>query len=204
MTDAWKEVAGQFAQMGLPLLGRLLGGAIPVIGALGGASFGEMAGKLVAQAVAAALGVKATPEAISAAVKDGDTAEVVAKMRAIEAEAVAKWPELAKIEQSNSVAEVEVAKINAQASAEMRKEVVTNGFWSSLYRPVLMYAATANLIVFGALFFWGLVANAPLWQRLVDGYLIVSWWLGISGVILGWHFTTRGQERRAALTEAPK
>jgi hypothetical protein len=199
----WTSVASQLAQLGLPILGRVLGGSIPVIGPLLGAGGGEAVGRLVAGAISKALGVPPTPEAISNAIESGDTTEVVAKLKAIEAEAVVRWPALAQIEQSQNTAEVEVAKINAESSARVATEIATNGFWLSLYRSILLYAATFGLIFFGVLFFWALTVSDEMWTKLVSGIDMVKWWVGGMVTLLGFHFYTRGKEREAAITMAP-
>ena len=186
----WSSLAGKLAQMGLPMLGRALGG--PLGGTIGG---------LVGNVIAKALGVEATPEAVSDAIEQGETTQVVATLRAVEAEAAVRWPALADIEGHERTAEVEVAKINAQASADIRRDVAENGKWASGYRPLLMYACTFNLIWFGGLFFYSLMIDAVIWNRMVEGYIVVSWWIGGMATILGFHFFTRGQERKAAVQQ---
>lgn len=203
MASEWKEVAAQLAQLGLPILGRALGGQIPIIGGLFGKEAGGMIGSTIASAIAMALGVDATPGAISEAIEGGNTTEVVARLQTIEAEAAARWPALAEIAKVETSGEIEVAKINAESSARVAGEIATNGFWLSLYRSILMYAATFNLIVFGVVFFWALLIDQAMWQRLVDGRDLIAWWIGGNVSILGFHFYTRGKEREAAVTRTP-
>lgn len=206
MANPWVELAGKLTQLGLPLLGRAVGSAF--LGAPGGA-IGEGAGNVLSAALAAALGLpvtKATPEAISDAIDNNETTRVVANLKALETEVAARWPALAQIEGAERTSEVEIAKINAEANATMREadireHVATNGFWQSLYRPIMMWGAAGNLLAFGGVFFWALLADPPLWQRLVDGYVVATWWIGTSGTVLGLHFFTRGMERKAAVQQ---
>src|SRR5215211_3833299 len=125
----WQSVAAQLAQLGLPILGRVLGGQVPIVGAIFGASGGEHVGKLIANAIALALGVEPTPEAVSRAIDQGKTTEVVAKLQAIEGEAVARWPALAEIDKSADLAQVEIAKINAESSAKIAEQIGNNDYW---------------------------------------------------------------------------
>lgn len=198
----WQAVAAQLAQLGLPILGRLLGGMVPMVGGfLGGeGGLGEQAGGLVARAIATALGVEPTPEAIGRAIEQKPTSEVVTKLQAIEAEAAAKWPALAEIAKVETEGETEVAKINAEANARAVVEIASNGFWLSLYRSILMYAATAQLAAFGIVFFYALLLDQSLWSRVTSGMDLIKWWLGANASVLGVHFYTRGKEREAAAT----
>lgn len=200
MATAWKEVAAQLAQLGLPVLGRALGGQIPIIGGVFGGQVGETIGNTIASAIAMALGVDPTPEAVSGAIERGETTEVMARLQAIEAEATAKWPALAEIAKSETAGEIEVARINAQASAQAVTEIASNGFWLSLYRSILMYAATFNLIIFGGVFWYSIAIDRTLLQTLSANIDIVKWWLGGNVSLLGFHFYTRGKEREAAVT----
>lgn len=68
----WSSVGGLVAQAA-PTIGSLLGGLIPFPG---GAILGEMAGKVLAEA----LGVPPTPQAVSNAIQTGDPAVIQAKL----------------------------------------------------------------------------------------------------------------------------
>ncbi len=68
----WGSVSGLVAQAA-PTIGGLLGGLIPFPG---GAILGEMAGKVLAEA----LGVPPTPQAVAAAIQTGDPAVIQAKL----------------------------------------------------------------------------------------------------------------------------
>lgn len=70
----WSNLAGQFAQIGLPALGTLFGGPL-----------GGTIGTIVGKAVAGALGVAPTPEAVSTAIAN-DPSVASTKLAEIEAE----------------------------------------------------------------------------------------------------------------------
>lgn len=202
----WQSVAGQLAQLGFPMLGRVLGGSIPVVGGMfgGEGGLGEQAGRVVANAISKALGVPPTPEAISAAIENGNTTEVVARLQGIQAEAVARWPALADMAEADASAQVELIKASSAAyETRIRADVATNGFWLSLYRPILNYAATINLILIGIGITWAVYVGGTLMTNLVAAQNLVMAWVGVLGAIVGVHWYTRGKEREAALTTAP-
>lgn len=200
MNEEWKSVAAQLSQLGLPILGRLLGGHIPIIGPLLGTSGGEMAGRIAASAIAKALGVEPTPEAVKSAIDNGETTEIVSTLRAIEGEAAVRWPALAQIEGHERTAEVEIAKINAETSAGIRKDMATNDPKASFYRTILMWVATANLAFIFGMFKYAYLFSPELFKLFVDGQVLLGIDVGISMTALGWHFTTRSAERKAAIT----
>lgn len=114
----WKAVAGLAAPFA-PTIGKILGGLIPVPG---GALLGEWAGN----ALARALGVPATPEAVGGAIQGMPAAEVEAKLAAVENEASAKWEAWARVE------EAQAADRTAQSQAineTMRQEIAAGVSW---------------------------------------------------------------------------
>jgi len=187
----WKSLAGKFAQMGLPILGSALGGPL-------GGTIGGFVGKIIAEA----LGVEATPEAVNNAIENGETSVVLATLKAVEAEAAERWPALAQIEGHERRAETAIAQTNAVASLKMAEtagKMAENHPILTFYRTLLMYFSTFNLIGFGVFFFYALIIDDTMWQKMVDGYLIVAWWIGANGSVLGVHFVTRSSERKAAV-----
>lgn len=204
MDGSWQEVAAKLAGLGLPVLGKLVGGNIPVVGPvinmLGG---GEAVGRIIAQGIALALGVKPTPEAVSEAIDNGNTTEVVAKLKAVEAEAAARWPAVAEINKSADSADVEIAKINAEASARIATDLAGNSPTQSLYRPILLWGASLNLIVTFIVFNWAMISdvffNGNLLSKLQGSEAVLVISISLATLILGWHFSTRASERKAAV-----
>lgn len=115
----WKAVA-QIAAPFAPTLGKILGGFIPFPG---GAILGEWAGN----AIATALGVPATPEAVGGAIQTMPADELNARLAAVESEAKARYDMMAR------VAEAEARDRTAQSQAineTQRAEIATGvSFW---------------------------------------------------------------------------
>lgn len=106
-------LAAKLAAAGAPTLGRLVGEALPI-------PFGGMIGELAGKAIASALGVEETPEAVSAAVNSTSTEDLQPRLAAAESEAAAKWAALAE------TAKADAADRTAQSSAineTMRTEI---------------------------------------------------------------------------------
>lgn len=206
-STGWRELSVKLAELGFPLIGKALIGLVPGVGGIissfGG---GELAGRLAANVLAKVLGVEPTPEAITEAIEGGDTTEVVEKLRTVEGEAKARWGAVEGITVSDNTAEVAVAKINAESSARISEDMAKNDKWLSMYRPILMYASTANLMVIFGVIKYALVAvlfgdQQPIAALATDGvWQLLTLDTGIAGTILGWHFFTRGQERKAAVS----
>lgn len=113
----WKAVASLAAPFA-PTVGKILGGFIPFPG---GALLGEWAGN----ALASALGVPATPEAVGGAIQ-ADPAGAAAKLQAVENEAAARWDAMARIAE----AEAEDRTAQSQAINEtIRTEIATGMSW---------------------------------------------------------------------------
>lgn len=114
----WKDIARLVVPFA-PTLGKILGGLIPFPG---GAILGEWAGK----ALADALGVPATPEAVGNAVQGSSEGELTARLQAVEQEAAARWDAMARIAE----AEAEDRTAQSQAINEtMRSEIAAGVKW---------------------------------------------------------------------------
>ena len=114
----WKAVASLAAPFA-PTVGKILGGLIPVPG---GALLGEWAGN----ALAKALGVPATPEAVGRAIQGTPPAELEAKLAKVEEEASARWDALARMEEARA------SDRTAQSQAineTIRNEVGSVSWW---------------------------------------------------------------------------
>lgn len=119
--DGWQNIAGQLAQIGLPALGSLFGGPL-------GSAIGGIAGK----AVAGALGVPATPEAVSRAIEDDPSAAQV-KLAQIEADTKAREGELADIANArNQTIQLAQAGSGIAWGAPVVSLTITIGFFGVL------------------------------------------------------------------------
>lgn len=90
----WKSVAQLVAPFA-PTVGRFLGDLVPFPGA-------SIVGGLLGDAVAAALGVPATPEAVGSAIQNMPPGEVAARLQAAESEAVARYDAMARIAEAEA------------------------------------------------------------------------------------------------------
>lgn len=105
----WSALVPLLAQSA-PTIGGLLGGLIPFPG---GAILGQVAGKVLAEA----LGVPPTPEAVNTAITTGDPAVIQAKLTEAEAKMNAEVEkfkaQLADVQDARGI-NLEFAKINSQ------------------------------------------------------------------------------------------
>lgn len=117
----WRAVAGKVAGLGLPILSTVIGGAIetvPILGSLvDGPALVESVGR---KAIAAALGVENTPEAIGKAIEGKPTSEVLTTLKGVENGIVDKWPELAQLAQTLAVESTKTAQVEAEDRKDAR------------------------------------------------------------------------------------
>lgn len=114
----WITLAGQLAQVGLPSLGTLLGTAF---GGPLGAGIGGAIGRTAASAIGAALGVPATPQAISTAVAaDPDGARL--KLAEIEADAKVQADYLADVQNAR---QMQIVAVQAHSPTQWVPVAVT-------------------------------------------------------------------------------
>jgi len=148
----WKDLSGSLIGSGAPILGKIIGGLLPVPG---GAFIGEAAGNMLAKA----LGVEATPQAVSDALHNDASDITLAKIKAAEAEAVAKWPALAEMAKAQHEAETAQfqAQIDDTKSARTRDVAVRNLSGGTNNR--------ANVMLIGAFVCLVAVIVGVLWFR---------------------------------------
>lgn len=150
----WTSV-GALVGSAAPMLGKILGGFIPFPG---GSILGEVAGKVVSEA----LGVPPTPDAVKNAIANGDPATVSAALSKaemqIQAEVEKLRLELADIQNARATT-VELAKANSGIAwgAPIISVVIVLGFFSVMILLFIVKTdfppATVTLlnVLFGAL-----------------------------------------------------
>jgi len=169
----WKSIAGLVAPFA-PTVGRFLGDLVPFPGA-------SVVGGLLGEAVAAALGVPPTPEAVGGAIQSMPASEVAARLQAAEAEAVAKYDSMARI------AEAEAKDRTAQSQAvneTMRAEIGTVSFWH--WRHQLGNVVAFEILVFPVAALATIIFGSPEKTRAMieySGQLTII--LGIASGLLG-------------------
>lgn len=186
----WRDLAGQLARLGAPVIGTALGG--PLGGMIGGA---------IGNVVANSLGVEPTPEAVDKALRNTPPEVLTAQLSAAEAEAQARWPALAKI------AEVEAADRTAQSeaiNATMREELQKVGFWH--WRHQLGYAVLYQCVGFTTLAGY-LVLKADVKTMELFIQLITASVVPMTGIfaLLGYVAKSNSDMKIAAVTgQAPE
>lgn len=188
----WQDIAGPLASIGAPTLGKILGGLIPIPG---GAILGEWAGNAVAEA----LNVPATPEAVSTAIARDPNAAATAVAK-VEAEASAKWQAQADIAKSQAeVGKAQVEQVNETIRAEASKP---DGWWGS-WRTVLAYELAIECPAWAGLIMYSVALDKAGVSDLINASgLIMAWWGARFGV-LGVHVWTGSNERQVAMTGSP-
>lgn len=93
----WKDIVGDTLRNAAPKLAKGLLGEIPVIGPMAVALGGDAIDAAIGGMIAKAFNVEATPEAVKTAIQAAPSDVAVAKLQAVETEAVGKWPALAQI-----------------------------------------------------------------------------------------------------------
>lgn len=129
----WQDIAQQLAPIA-PTLGRMLGSALPI--PFGGA-LGEVAGKVIADA----LGVEATPEAVSVAIQATPADVVKAQLEDAESEARARYAAIAA--QAKAEAIVGAKQVETVA-ATMQAELVNGAWYQRMWRPAAMFMWVAT------------------------------------------------------------
>jgi hypothetical protein len=150
----WSAIGGLVGQAA-PTIGGLLGGLIPFPG---GAILGQVAGKVLAEA----LGVPPTPEAVSTAITTGDPAVVQAKLTEAEAKMNAEVEKFKAQMEDVQDARATTVKLDAAGSsiswgAPVISVVIVIGFFSVM---TLLFIAKTDFtpgtvtllnVLFGAL-----------------------------------------------------
>ncbi len=157
----WTQLGGQLAQIGLPALGTLFGGPL-----------GGTVGAVVGKGIAAALGVPATPEAVSSAVA-ADPSGAAIKLAEIEAETKRQDAYLADM---------------ANARAMQLGLVQTHTWVSNMPAIVTLLIFTAWITLTVALYFVQAEIPERVYQLLSQAYgasnlalgTAIAFWLGSS------------------------
>jgi hypothetical protein len=187
----WGEVGKLIAPMA-PTIGSVLGGLIPFPG-------GSMAGQVVGQMVASALGVDNTPEAVHSAIQ-ADPAGAAAKISAAEAEATAKWPALAEMAKARFAAN---SSESDSINSTMRAELAAGQpwwHWRNLYGYSVGLEATATSWVI----LYSLVFEPKVFVHVSESLSFFLSWYGMRFGLLGYIHNQTSNEKIAAVTgEAP-
>ena len=146
----WKSLLGPLTAMGAPVLGKIIGSIIPIPG-------GELIGEAAGRMLASALGVDPTPEAVNTALTTSSADIILAKVKAAEAEAVAKWPALAEMAKAQAEADTEMfqAQIDDTKNARARDISIRSAGGTNVRANVMLIGAFLSLLlILVGLFFY--------------------------------------------------
>lgn len=162
----WLGVARLIAPFA-PTAGKFLGGFVPFPGA-------SIVGGLLGSAVATALGVENTPDAVASVLQAMSPEEAAAKLAPIEAEAKAKWDSMARIAE----AEAQDRTGQSQAiNATMTAEVAKGQPWYA-WRNIWGYSVTIEC---------ALVSMEILWELRTGDFKAINAFTSLSGFFLSWY-----------------
>lgn len=191
----WKAIAGKVIAAGAPILGQMLGDALPV--PFGGA-MGRWAGEYLAQM----LGVEPTPDAVSSAI-DTMPPEVVSNAIArAESEAVAKWQAIADI----AKAQAEVGKTQVeQVNETIRGETAAGGGWLGAWRGIHAWELTLECPCWAATIIYSVIVGGgtSVNELAQASGIIMTYWAARFGV-LGVHVWQGSNERQVAMVGTPE
>jgi hypothetical protein len=209
----WQALAPLFKSLGLPVLAWLLEKLPAVAGeAVKGLPFGgllsgavEKAARGILSQAMKALGLdpaEATPEDVRDAIENGDTSEVVSRLKEVEVRA-AQTTALVDLFKSDNERDVEIAKVNAETfRASAAADAATNNPWLTAYRPILLFGLTFALLYMVGAVLYAITAGGPILDGIVKAEnLFMAMFATIVGVLTG-HFVTRSSERKALLAPA--
>lgn len=178
----WKDLLGPLVASGAPTLGKIIGSALPIPG---GALIGEAAGALLAKH----LGVEAKPAAVNAQLEALPPEVALAKIKAAEVEAAAKWPALADMARAQHEAETaqwQATLVDVQSARGQTVELAKAGSRIAYGAPLVSALVVSGFIAI--LILW--IARPPgapdqvitmLVGTLAAAFgAVVQYWLGSS------------------------
>lgn len=186
----WKDIVGPLVGTAAPAIGSILGGMIPIPG---GSIIGQELGSIIAKQ----FGVDPTPDAVNTAIQNAPADIAAQKLQAAEAEALARWPALAQMAQSDS------ADRTAQSqaiNATMQAEVAKGQPWYA-WRNLWGYSVAVECATVGAIIIKDLAtgdASAVTVFLSASGFFYT--WYGMRIGVLGYIFRGASNEKIAAVT----
>lgn len=193
----WIGVAKLIAPLA-PALGGILGGFIPVPG-------GALAGQALGNVIAQALGVPATPAAVSGAATTMEERVLLARLNAAAEEARAKWPAFAEAEKGYYDAQAKLAEsVNVTMRAELAPE--SRHWFYTGWRPAAGWIFDIFASVFGAILtyaaFRAIAGDASALKALAEAWPIFAAHLGFLAAMVGVYVIGRSQEKAKLIDAA--
>ena len=185
----WKDVSGAVGAVA-PTLGRLLGGLLPI-------PFGSELGSAAGSAIAAALGVDPTPEAVNQALGATPNDVKIAQLKELEEDAKAKWSALANMAQADAT--VGVAEVDA-TSKTIAAELINGTWYQRMWRPTIMLVWAATLpFQIGTILYHVWQHDPATISSLASMVYALSAWNATPAAVAGVYAYGRTQEKIAAV-----
>lgn len=200
----WKKLAGPLAAAGAPILGQLIGDALPIPF---GATIGGQLGKMLASAFSA----DETPESVQRAIEATPPDERAQKLTALTEEAKFKWPAMAQMAEAAARADearfaMQIA-LAQQVGQTARAEVISDDPVVRRARPINLYGFTFNCVLgalaFAAALLWAISKYDAQGAALVIGGLVALFgaytaFLGVQAFPATGYVNARSDDKQVA------
>lgn len=187
----WKQVAQLVAPFA-PTVGRFLGDLVPFPGA-------SIVGGLLGEAVAAALGVPATPDAVGNAIQTMPPGELQARLDAVEKSAASKYDAMARIAE----ADAEDRTAQSQAINETMRTEGKVSWWH--WRHLLGYAVLAWITCpLPLVLYWMACGDITLMNAGVSALVSLIPLIGIGAALNGYVAGDTTRLKTVAMTGEPQ
>lgn len=203
----WSSLAPTLIKFGLPALKIAITagvGAVPVVGGFAAPFVADAVGKMIADA----FGVPADPVAVVGAIQNAPPEDALAKLQAVQADAVARWPALADIAKAEeATAQVQIVQTTEQMKGEVlaastisadspwkTRVLVLNAIWRPLFALEFLMECTLFFFVFMSTLILSDSFDVDAMLRLQT--LILAY-LGARTGLIGYHMNLRTREKES-------
>jgi hypothetical protein len=201
----WNSLAPLLVKFGVPALKVAITagvGAIPVIGGFAAGPIADAVGAMIANA----FGVPPTPEAVKKAITETPDAEAIARLQAVQAEAVAKYPYLIEmVKAEEATAQTQIVNTTAQMKQEVMaaSTIPESSKWktivlvlNSVWRPLFAIEFLFECFVFFLVFMSTLILSDKFdVDTLISLQTIILAYLSMRCGLIGWHMNLRTREK---------
>lgn len=187
----WKELAPSIGAAA-PMLGRLIGGFVPI-------PFGAAVGAHVGEAIAAALGASASPQAVTNALGTMTPDELRMRLAALESTATAQWQAMAEAAKADASVQIEQVRNTGQS---YRAELVQGTFLQRYWRPVAMCVWVATWPVqLGGFFYMATSRDPAILSAMPTLMTALAAWNAAPAALAGVYSWGRSQEKITAASQ---
>ncbi len=203
----WSALAPTILKFGLPALKIAITagvGAVPVIGGFAAPFVADAVGKMLGDA----FGVPADPVSVQTAISNMPPDDALAKLQAVQAEAVAKWPALAEmVKAEEATAQVQIVQTTEQMKSEVlaastisvdspwkTRVLVLNAIWRPLFALEFLMECTVFFFVFMSTL---ILSDSFDVEALVRLQTMILAYLSMRCGLIGWHMNLRTREKES-------